>query len=111
MLEMKYWMDEFYMWVAKKIVYGGSLIMNRFDSKVIDGAVNGVSSGGIALGKATDRFDMQGVDGMVNGMSKGSFAGGRFLWKMQSGRVQDYASIMILGLIGLILIMMLGGAL
>lgn len=108
-LEMKYYMDEFYMWIAKKVIYGGSLVMNKFDGKVIDGAINGISSGGIALGRASNNFDKYGIDGAVNGLSKGSFATGRLLWKMQNGRVQDYASVMILGVVGLVIIMMLTG--
>ncbi len=108
-LEMKYYMDEFYMWVAQKIIYGGSLVMNKFDGKVVDGAINGISSGGIALGHASNTFDKKGIDGAVNGLSKGSFAIGGLLWRMQNGRVQDYASIMILGIVGLVIIMMLTG--
>ena len=109
MLEMKYWMDEFYMWIAQKLVYGGSLVMSKFDGKVIDGAINGISSGGIALGNASNTFDKKAIDGAVNGLSKGSFATGGLLWKMQNGRVQDYASVMILGVVGLVMLMMLMG--
>ncbi|MCK5037546.1 MAG: NADH-quinone oxidoreductase subunit L [Thermoplasmata archaeon] len=108
-LEMKYYMDEFYMWIAQKIIYGGSLVMDKFDGKVIDGAINGISSGGIALGHASNSFDKNAIDGTVNGLSKGSFIGGKLLWKMQSGRVQDYASLMILGVVGLVILMLLMG--
>ncbi len=109
MLEMKYWMDEVYMAIAEKGVYGFSLLMDKFDRKVVDGAINGISSGGIGLGHASNEFDKGVIDGTVNGLSKASFKGGKLLWNLQSGRVQDYASVMILGVCGLIVLMMLTG--
>jgi NADH-quinone oxidoreductase subunit L len=84
-LTHKYWMDEFYQdLIAQNMLYNG--IFNwfgLFDSKVVDGAVNGIAQLGSASGKQ--------------------------LRKVHSGQLQLYGLITVAGVIVIILIMVVMG--
>jgi NADH-quinone oxidoreductase subunit L len=84
-LTHKYWMDEFYQdLIAQKMLYNGIFNWFRlFDSKVIDGAVNGIAQLGSASGKQ--------------------------LRKVHSGQLQLYGLITVAGVIVIILIMVVMG--
>jgi len=79
-------------------VYGYSKLHDGFDRHVVDGFVNGVAKGTLLLSKGTDIFDRGAVDGAVNGISSGAIRIGRRLRVGQTGRVQDYAAVIIVGL-------------
>ena len=83
LLARKYWMDELFQnMIAGKLLLGGlSKGFERFDTHVIDGAVNGVAHSGGAVG--------------------------RLAQKLQSGQLQVYALAIIGGLVVLALIMWL----
>jgi NADH-quinone oxidoreductase subunit L len=108
-LVKKYWMDDLYIGFAERVVYGFSLVMAWFDDKIIDGAVNGISKGGIALGKVSNKVDTKVIDGTVTGISKVTFKSGSVLRKTHTGRVQDYAAVTVLGISALIILMMITG--
>jgi NADH-quinone oxidoreductase subunit L len=74
----KYYIDEFYAWVVHKIYF--------------------VLSRGIAW------FDRHVVDGFMNGLAWLSQASGGLLKRVQSGQVQTYALVFIMGLTALLLI-------
>ncbi|MFP4169766.1 MAG: NADH-quinone oxidoreductase subunit L [Methanomassiliicoccales archaeon] len=70
---------------GEKVIYGFSRAVNFFDQRVIDGVVNGASYGIVEFGQ---RFR-----------------------KSQTGMVQSYATVMIVGLTAILVILYLTGAL
>jgi NADH-quinone oxidoreductase subunit L len=105
MLERKYWMDDLYIGFAEKVFYGFSLALDWFDKKVIDGVVNGVASATVKLSGAADWFDIYVIDGVVNGISRVTVAAGQTLRKVQTGLVQQYATVMLIGICALLILL------
>jgi len=79
-LENRWYISKFYDDFAYKVWYGFSLVCDAFDRRVIDGAVNGFSY----LGANT----------------------GGVLRKAQSGNVQRYASLIIVGIVVLLALLL-----
>jgi NADH-quinone oxidoreductase subunit L len=68
----RYYIDEFYMWLIDKLVIG--------------------------LGSGLAIFDRQGLDRAVNGIADSFAAGGRLLRTAQTGRVQNYGLVLFGGM-------------
>lgn len=68
----KYWMDDLYMWISVRVGYGFALVSDWFDRKVIDGVVNGISL-------TANRISESGKH-------------------IQTGIVQNYATVIVTGL-------------
>ena len=71
---------------------------------------------GYGVAKGVNYIDRQIVDGTVNGLSGAVVGGGDVMSKVQTGHVQDYSSIVMLGVsvlsvLFLVLVLVLGGAL
>ena len=54
------------------------------------------------LADAMDRFDQVAIDGIVNGLSRVSLLGGRQVRQLQTGVVTNYAAMLVVAFIGLI---------
>jgi NADH-quinone oxidoreductase subunit L len=83
LLMHNYYQDEYQVWLATGFTYPIARIMNKFDQGVVDGIVNGVSS--VSL-----------------------FTGGR-IRRIQSGVVSNYALLLTLGLVLLLVAFGLAG--
>ncbi|MFA7626127.1 MAG: proton-conducting transporter membrane subunit, partial [Candidatus Kapaibacterium sp.] len=98
----KWYIDEIY----QKSFIGGTILLTKImywvDTYIIDGIVNGVSYIIRVLGTFTGKFDLGVVDGLVN--LSGGVVGfsGSILRKLQTGRVQTYLLLSVLGLIAVI---------
>jgi NADH-quinone oxidoreductase subunit L len=57
----------------------------------------------LPVAKAADRFDQGVVDGVVDGISSVSLSGGSRVKRIQTGLVQNYVTLLTLGLVALIL--------
>ncbi len=97
MLERRYWIDDLYDYIGAKVVYGLARLSDFIDRYIIDGFVNLVARGTVFTGRGTDIFDRKGVDGVVNGISLRTIRGGWTLRRGETGQVQTYAAIIILG--------------
>jgi NADH-quinone oxidoreductase subunit L len=96
-LERKYYLDDLYEGVIVAGIKGpiarGSYALNQ---QVIDGVVNGAGRTVVRAGRfAYDVFDQELVDGAVNdiGVATGSAGGG--MTRLQSGRLQRYALMLV----------------
>jgi NADH-quinone oxidoreductase subunit L len=99
LLANKYYFDEIYWAVLVVPLFWVTMVLARFDQKIVDGIVNGVGYLAIGLSIVWAWFDKWIVDGMVNlvgGMTKLS---GRLLRFMQTGMEQDYALFLFVGLL------------
>ena len=75
----------------------------KFDSRVIDGIVNGVARGWILTTVLSWRFDGSIIDGAVNGVATLSRSAGAGLRKLQSGRLQNYQRLVLSALVAFML--------
>jgi NADH-quinone oxidoreductase subunit L len=95
----KYWVDELYAKLFTRRTMDLSRSVYTFDSKGIDGAVNGTAWLTRRLSNLTGLFDFKVVDGAVNGVAyfiRGIMS--NLLRAAQTGFVANYALVMVLGL-------------
>ncbi|MFW6457813.1 MAG: NADH-quinone oxidoreductase subunit L [Halodesulfurarchaeum sp.] len=83
LLYNNYYQDEYQVWLATGLTLPLARLMDKFDQGIIDGVVNGISS--IAL-----------------------FSGGR-LRRLQTGQVTNYATLLTLGLVIMVVVVALFG--
>ncbi len=76
-----------------------------FDSRVVDGAVDGVGKSGFVTSIYSRAFDLVVVDGAVNGVGDSLKAGARRLRTTATGIIEDYASAIAAGVLLLIFIL------
>ena len=95
----KYWVDEFYGWAITRRTMDVARAVFAFDSKVVDGAVNGTAWLTRGLSRVVGGVDKYFVDGLVNAIAN-------FIMRLmspllraaQTGFTQNYALVMVLGL-------------
>ncbi|MFC3956923.1 NADH-quinone oxidoreductase subunit L [Halovivax cerinus] len=63
----------------------------------------------LPLARATDRFDQTAIDGVVDSVSSVSRYGGDRLRRLQTGQVTDYAALVILGVLVLLVVLGING--
>jgi NADH-quinone oxidoreductase subunit L len=96
----KYWVDEFYGLAFTRRTMDAARIIYSFDSKLVDGIVNGLAWLSRQLSRVVGGFDKYFVDGIVNTVAA-------FIKRLmsplfraaQTGFTQNYALVMVLGLI------------
>ena len=103
----RYYMDNGYNAFARVGVMAAARGVDWFDRKVIDGAVNAVGRGTLALASASDWFDRKVIDGAVNAFSLSTVRTSLSLRRRQTGRVQNYAAVVVLGLSAVILVILI----
>ena len=96
----KYWVDEFYGWAITRRVMDASRAVFAFDSKVIDGGVNGSAWLTRLTSRLTGGADKYVVDGLVNTIAAFIIRlMSPLLRAAQTGFTQNYALVIVLGLI------------
>jgi NADH-quinone oxidoreductase subunit L len=99
----KYYVDEFYNAAfVEGLGKGGGRLLWDFDGTVVDGAVNGARHVTVGFSWVSSLFDQYIVDGLVNGLADTLQAGFRLFRAAQTGRVQNYALVMGLGLFAIV---------
>ena len=100
----KWYIDEIY----EKTFIGGTVLFSKalswFDSHIVDGFVNGVAKLTSGLAYIVGKFDNIIIDGIVNGIAKLVAALGYCGRKLQSGSVQAYIALSLIGVILLVLL-------
>jgi NADH-quinone oxidoreductase subunit L len=95
----KYWVDEFYGWAITRRTMDAARAVYAFDSRVVDGAVNGLASLGRLFSRITGGIDKYLVDGLVNTIAAFIIRLMSPLFRAaQTGFTQNYALVMVLGL-------------
>jgi NADH:ubiquinone oxidoreductase subunit 5 (subunit L)/multisubunit Na+/H+ antiporter MnhA subunit len=96
----KYWVDEFYGWAVTRRVMDAARGVFAFDSKVVDGAVNGSAWFTRFSSRVTGLTDQYFVDGIVNAVAAFVMRLMSPLFRAaQTGFTQNYAFVMVLGLV------------
>ncbi|HEY4423605.1 MAG TPA: NADH-quinone oxidoreductase subunit L [Pyrinomonadaceae bacterium] len=95
----KYWVDEFYGLAVTRRTMDLARAVFSFDSRVVDGIVNGLAALSRLFSRIVGGFDKYFVDGLVNTVAA-------FIMRLmsplfraaQTGFTQNYALVMVLGL-------------
>jgi NADH-quinone oxidoreductase subunit L len=95
----KYWVDEFYGWAITRRTMDVARAVFSFDSRIVDGIVNGLATVSRGFSRVVGGFDKYFVDGLVNTIAV-------FISRLmsplfraaQTGFAQNYALVMVLGL-------------
>jgi NADH-quinone oxidoreductase subunit L len=95
----KYWVDEFYGWAVTRRTMDLARGVYQFDSKLVDGIVNGLAALSRLVSRIVGGVDKYFVDGIVNAIAA-------FIMRLmsplfraaQTGFTQNYALVMVLGL-------------
>jgi NADH-quinone oxidoreductase subunit L len=96
----KYWVNEFYGWAVTRRVMDAARAVFAFDSKVIDGGVNGTAWFTRLSSRLTGFTDQYFVDGLVNAIAAFIIRLMSPLFRAaQTGFAQNYALVMVLGLV------------
>lgn len=95
----KWFFDEFYQKTFVAGLFGFSRLMYWFDSKIVDGIVNGSASLTHALSTFIGGFDKYVIDGLVNFMAYLSGFFGLLFRRVQTGKVQTYIVLVIFSII------------
>jgi NADH-quinone oxidoreductase subunit L len=95
----KFWVDEFYGWAITRRTMDAARGVYSFDSRFVDGIVNGLATLSRGLSQVVGAVDKYFVDGIVNTIAA-------FIKRLmsplfraaQTGFTQNYALVMVLGL-------------
>ena len=95
----KFWVDEFYGWAVTRRVMDTARGVFAFDSRLVDGIVNGLATVSRGFSRVVGGIDKYFVDGIVNSIA--AFIKrlmSPLLRAAQTGFTQNYALVMVLGL-------------
>jgi NADH-quinone oxidoreductase subunit L len=95
----KYWVDEFYGAAITRRTMDAARAVFAFDSKIVDGIVNGIATVSRGFSRVVGGIDKYFVDGLVNTIA--AFIArlmSPLLRAAQTGFTQNYALVMVLGL-------------
>ncbi len=95
----KFWVDEFYGWAITRRVMDAARGVYAFDSRLVDGIVNGLATLSRGFSRVVGGVDKYFVDGIVNTIAA-------FIKRLmsplfraaQTGFTQNYALVMVIGL-------------
>ena len=107
LLRQKYYLDHAALGLVWTIRSPMARAVNWVNDYVIDGVVNMV--GALCQGLASLVYggvDQRGIDGVVHGVSYGASRMGGLLRRIQSGRVQQYAGLLVAGLLVLVVVVL-----
>jgi NADH-quinone oxidoreductase subunit L len=85
-------------------VDGTASILNWFDKNVIDGFINGLQKTGLFLAKVQHYMDRTMVEGVIGVIEEAGTRSGNVLRKGQTGRVADYAGLIVIGVVVLLIL-------
>ncbi|MDH4223703.1 MAG: NADH-quinone oxidoreductase subunit L [candidate division Zixibacteria bacterium] len=101
----KYYFDELYNAVIINPLYKlTDFLFKKFDLGVIDWLVNAVGNFMVFLSWAKERFDTLVVDGAVNGLGYAVKETGSGIRKIQTGQLQNYALVIFFGIVLILLL-------
>lgn len=107
LLSHKYFVDELYDATAIRGTFAAARGLFTFDRRVVDGAVNGSASLTQIASWFSHMTDKYVVDGAVNLVAWTVGRGSFLLRRIQTGLVQNYAFLMVLGIFAFLTVFLL----
>jgi len=102
----KYWVDEFYGWAVTRRTMDAARAVYAFDARLVDGIVNGLAWLSRLFSRITGGIDKYLVDGLVNTIAAFIIRLMSPLFRAaQTGFTQNYALVMVLGLMLAVLLL------
>jgi NADH-quinone oxidoreductase subunit L len=98
LLENKYYLDELYLATIVRGTMAAARGSFRFDRRVVDAAVNALGWGTQVAAWFSHMFDKHVVDSLANSVGWTAGRGSFLVRRLQTGLIQNYALIMVLGL-------------
>lgn len=96
----KFYIDELYdACIIRPLLAFSKGLLSVFELGVIDRAVDGTAVGTARMSRRTGAIDDRAVDGAVNLCGTAILAGGEALRRMQTGKLGNYFSVILIGLI------------
>jgi len=108
MLGRRYYIDDLYNAFCRVVVVSLARFSDWTDRKVIDGVLHVSRDLVLLLSGVSRTLDLNVVDGAVNGVAAAADGLGSRARKLNTGRIQDYLVVVVLGLASLILLVMGG---
>jgi NADH-quinone oxidoreductase subunit L len=104
-LRRKYFLDDLYWYGIVAPIKGPiARAVNWTNTYIIDGVVNGAAGLSLLLSRFVYRgLDQRGIDGLIGGLTAAIDSMGGSLRRLQSGRVQQYATGFVVGTLALVL--------
>ena len=106
-LRHRWYINEFYYWILNKFLNFAEWWRVRIDDNIIDGIDFKSASTALDISRRIRWFDDNIVDGFAEGVSTKSVAASTSGQSMQTGRVNDYVSVIIFGLGMMVIIVLL----
>ncbi|MEJ7619078.1 MAG: hypothetical protein WKF30_19370, partial [Pyrinomonadaceae bacterium] len=106
----KFWIDDLYGFMLTRRVMDAARAVHALDVQAIDAAINGAARAAQVLSRAVNWFDQRVIDWIVNGLA--SFvrvAVSPLLRRGQTGFAQNYALVMIVGLVAALALFLRSG--
>jgi len=104
LLYNKYWVDEIYQKTFVRGFKGLARVLAWFDAHIVDWVVNFAGAVGLGAAWLGGFIDRIFVDGAVNGVAKVIMAAGGRVRRIQTGRINNYAYGIAVGVIALAII-------
>jgi len=107
-VQHKYFVDELYeiVFIRPSIWFAEVFVAKWMDQVVLDGILNGIGKIGIGIGNVLrSGFDLPVVNGAADGIAGGTRKMGSFLRKLETGKVQQYMTGALMGLVVLFIIL------
>jgi NADH-quinone oxidoreductase subunit L len=102
----KWYFDELYSAVVVRPALAVAGWCRWFDTRVIDGVVDGAGRETVRLSRRTGRFDLGIIDGLVNLTARVVYAVGRWMRGVQTGYLRSYVLFMVLAAVGLFVLLL-----
>jgi len=83
--------------VIQRPVLGAAALLDRFDARGIDAAVDGVARGGLRAARSQRWIEERGIDAAVDGLARLVGRGGAGTSRLQTGRLHEYLRDTVLG--------------
>jgi NADH-quinone oxidoreductase subunit L len=105
----QFYVDELYDATIVRGTLAGAQGLRVIDRRVVDAAIDGLASLTQVGAWVSHMIDKYLVDAVVNGMARGAGRGSFLLRRLQTGLVQNYALLMVFGLVAFLTLYLFGG--
>ncbi len=109
-LSQRLYFDVAYEWLFIRPYMALTVMLARFDLRVIDRIVNEAGRAWVVLSHGSWTFDARVIDGSVNGIASGIRSAGRRARSIESGRVQTYQRLILGALVLFMVFVVVKGA-
>jgi NADH-quinone oxidoreductase subunit L len=106
-LAQKWWFDELYDVMFTKPAHVVARWCAAFDRVVFDGFLHWLARAAVQISRWDRTFDEQIVDGFVNRLGNVTFSTGRVFGYLQTGRLRQYVTFIVVGVVGIWLLVQL----